>query len=142
MCRNFIKIIRMSNFLKEMIVQERNGNWKERLKNEDWKYRPSNILTNTERVRQCKTQTRSIQNHDAYKIWGIYLMNILKYTMNSWKKILLLKHNWKSQFLFACYKDRTYNVKSKKSAGSIIDVSCHTTNLWQFARHTTTLRVG
>ena len=60
MCRNFIKIIRMSNLLKDMIVQDRNGDWKERLKNEDWKYRPSNILTNIERVRQCKTRTRLI----------------------------------------------------------------------------------
>ena len=50
----------MSNLLKDMIVQDRNGDWKERLKNEDWKYRPSNILTNIERVRQCKTRTRLI----------------------------------------------------------------------------------
>lgn len=50
----------MSNLLKDMIVQDRNGDWKERLKNEDRKYRPFNILTNIERVRQCKTRTRLI----------------------------------------------------------------------------------
>ena len=34
----------MSNLLKDMIVQDRNGDWKERLKNEDRKYRRSIYL--------------------------------------------------------------------------------------------------